>query len=49
MIKNPNIKFGLNTSFEKIKNKIKPKIATIYTGPPDTFFNYKYGKLIGDP
>ena len=45
MIKNPNIKLSLNTSFEKIKNKIKPKIATIYTGPPDTFFNYKYGKL----
>ena len=30
---------------KKIKKKIKPKIATIYTGPPDVFFNFKYGKL----
>ena len=30
---------------KKVKNNIIPKIATIYTGPPDVFFNYKYGKL----
>ena len=45
MTDNKNIQISLNTSYQKIKDKIKPKIATIYTGPPDTFFNYKYGKL----
>ncbi len=45
MIKNKKIKVLLNTSYEKIKNNISPSIATIYTGPPDVFFNYKYGKL----
>ena len=32
----------LNTSYENIKKRIKPKLATIYTGPPDAFFNFKY-------
>ena len=27
------------------KKDITPNIATIYTGPPDVFFNFKYGKL----
>ena len=30
---------------ELLKKKIRPKVATIYTGPPDVFFNFKYGKL----
>ena len=45
MINNPKININLKTSYEKIKNKVKPKIATIYTGPPDLFFKFKYGKL----
>lgn len=45
MINNKNIHILLNTDFKKIKNKIRPKIATIYTGPPDVFFNNKFGKL----
>lgn len=45
MIKNKNIEILLNTDYSKIKDKIKPKLATIYTGPPDTFFNNKFGKL----
>ncbi len=45
MIKDPKIKLLLNTSYNKIKKKIKPKIATIYTGPPDVFFDFRYGKL----
>ena len=45
MIKDQNINLLLNTSYENIKKKIKPKLATIYTGPPDAFFNFKYGKL----
>ena len=45
MISDPNIEVALNSSYDKIKNLVKPKKATIYTGPPDTFFNFKYGKL----
>jgi len=45
MIDNKKIKICLNTSYEDIKELIKPKIATIYTGPPDIFFKHKYGKL----
>ena len=45
MINNKHIKVMLNTNFEKIKYKIKPKIATIYTGTPDTYFNNIHGKL----
>ena len=45
MINDKRIAVLLNTSYKKIKKKISPRIATIYTGPPDLFFNYKYGKL----
>ena len=45
MIKNKNIEVSLSTPYEKIKKTISPNLATIYTGPPDMFFNYKYGKL----
>ncbi len=45
MTKDKKIEIMLNTPYEKIKNKIYPKVATIYTGPPDVFFNYKYGRL----
>ena len=45
MTKDKKIEIALNTSYEKIKDKIKPNLATIYTGPPDIFFNFKYGKL----
>ena len=45
MTKDKKIEILLDTSYEKIKKNIKPNLATIYTGPPDVFFNYKYGKL----
>ncbi len=45
MTKDKKIEILLNTSYEKIKKEINPKLATIYTGPPDLFFNFKYGKL----
>ena len=44
MIKNDNIKVKLNTDYKKIKDKAIPRYATVYTGPPDVFFN-KFGKL----
>ena len=45
MTANNKIEILLNTSYEKIKKRISPNLATIYTGPPDVFFNFKYGKL----
>ena len=40
---NKKIKIILNQDFKKFK-KIKFKYL-IYTGTPDSYFNYKYGKL----
>ena len=45
MTRDNKIEILLNTPYEKIKKSIDPKLATIYTGPPDVFFNFKYGKL----
>ncbi|WP_440634172.1 UDP-galactopyranose mutase [Candidatus Pelagibacter sp. HIMB1485] len=45
MTKNKNISIIFNTDYFKIKNKINVKYFTIYTGTPDRFFNFKYGKL----
>ena len=39
------IKILLNTDFFKVKNKIKFQHFMIYTGEPDRYFNFKYGKL----
>jgi len=45
MINNKNIKLCLNTNFFKIRNNVKFSKFMIYTGTPDKFFNFKYGKL----
>jgi UDP-galactopyranose mutase len=45
MIKNKNITLMLNTDYQKIKKIIKSYKLIIYTGCPDEFFNYRYGKL----
>ena len=45
MLKNKKIKIKLNTDFFKIKNKLKYNYFLIYTGEPDRYFNYRYGKL----
>ncbi len=45
MINNKKIKVKLNCDFHKIRNKIRFKHFMIYTGEPDRYFNFKYGKL----
>ena len=45
MIESKNIFFKGNTNFEDLKKTIIPKIATVYTGPVDEYFNYCLGKL----
>lgn len=45
MLKSDKIDLLLNSDYFKIKPKLKPSILTIYTGCPDHYFNFKYGKL----
>jgi UDP-galactopyranose mutase len=44
MLAHPNIKVMLNCDYREIINEI-PFREMIYTGPVDSFFNYRYGKL----
>ena len=45
MIKSKKIKVKLNTDFFKFRKKIKFNHFMIYTGEPDRYFNFRYGKL----
>jgi UDP-galactopyranose mutase len=45
MVDNPLIDIQLETDFESIRNTIKPRIATLYSGPVDAYFDYRFGKL----
>jgi UDP-galactopyranose mutase len=45
MLSSPKIRVELNTDYFRIKEKIKVKYLTIYTGPIDRFFNYQHGRL----
>ena len=44
MLSHPNISIMLNTDFRDVANFV-PFKEMIYTGPIDSFFNYRYGKL----
>jgi UDP-galactopyranose mutase len=44
MVDHPNIKILLNTDYREVADLI-PYRQMIYTGPVDTFFEYRYGKL----
>jgi len=44
MLDHPNIKVMLNCDYREIEEEI-PYKEMIYTGPVDSFFDYRYGKL----
>jgi UDP-galactopyranose mutase len=44
MLAHPNIKVMLNTDYREVADLL-PWRHMIYTGPVDSFFNFKYGKL----
>src|SRR5256885_1111767 len=44
MLSHPNIKIMLNCDYREIEEEI-PYKEMIYTGPVDSFFDYRYGKL----
>ena len=45
MIADQRIVVRLKTEFASIRNRIVPRIATVYTGPIDEYFAYRYGRL----
>lgn len=45
MIDHPNISVRLNADFKEIAKGVNPKRATVYCGPIDEYFNFKFGKL----
>lgn len=46
MIDNPKIKLLLQCDYKVVNNFIRPKIATIYSGPVDEYFDFVEGKLL---
>jgi UDP-galactopyranose mutase len=44
MLAHPQIKVMLNTDYREVENLI-PCAETIYTGPVDEYFDYRYGRL----
>lgn len=45
MIDHPGIHVLLNTDFKEIAKAITPSRATVYTGPVDHYFDYRFGAL----
>jgi UDP-galactopyranose mutase len=45
MLEHQNIRVLTETPYQKIKNTLKPKVATIYCGPLDEYFEFCFGKL----
>jgi UDP-galactopyranose mutase len=45
MIDHPNISVLLQTDFQWLRTFIKPRFATVYSGPIDEYFGYRFGKL----
>lgn len=45
MLSYPNIEIQLGADFFDLRKNIKPKVATLYTGPLDRYFDYRLGHL----
>ena len=45
MLSNKNISIALNKKYKFSKEHLKKYHVIVYTGPIDTFFNFKFGKL----
>jgi UDP-galactopyranose mutase len=44
MLAHPNIEIRLRTDYRDLKD-LRPRLGTIYTGPIDEFFDFRFGKL----
>ncbi len=45
MISHPRIRVRLSTSFDDVRSNVHPRVATVYSGPIDSYFGYKLGRL----
>jgi UDP-galactopyranose mutase len=45
MVSHPKIRIRLGTDFETLRGKLQPRIATLYTGPIDSYFDFCFGRL----
>lgn len=45
MLQHPNIEVRVSTDYFDIRESVIPNYSTIYSGPIDRFFDYKYGQL----
>jgi len=45
IVRHPLIQVLLSTRFNDVRALIKPRLATLYTGPIDEYFNHQFGRL----
>ncbi len=45
MLEHDNIKILMETPYQKIKDILRPRVATIYCGPLDEYYEFCFGKL----
>lgn len=45
MIENPLISVELDTDFADVRGKVIPRVATVYCGTPDSYFDHTLGRL----
>ncbi len=45
MVNHPRIKLRLNTSYRQIRDQVRPRRATVYTGPLDDLFDHCHAAL----
>ena len=45
MLDHPNIEVQLNTSYKDAAKEAHPRRATVFSGPVDAYFDYRFGKL----
>ncbi len=45
MLNHPNIEVRLNASYKDAAKEVRPRRATVFSGPVDAYFDYRLGKL----
>jgi UDP-galactopyranose mutase len=45
MVRHPNIRLLFDCPFQEVRQLIRPRRATLYTGPIDEYFGHRLGKL----
>lgn len=45
MLDHPLVELRLNTEYRAVRTAIQPRVATVYSGAPDEYFDYRLGAL----